>query len=374
MSRRPLDYLLNSPVRVKRLTFSGIVKDVPLFFSVIALLIFGFFMLYSASGQSETMLFRQMFFTCMGLFLMIVIAQCNLISYRLVLIHFYWIGLALLIYVLLNPSEQSNTSRWIDLGIISFQPSELVRLILPLAVASFLTRKQIKPLIRDWFIVMLAIFICSFLIFKEPDLGTAIIVFISGCIPVFLCGFPFSIILLFLFLAVSLSPLLWKSLEPYMQSRILTLLDSESDPLGAGWNIAQSKVAIGSGGLFGKGYLSGTQSQLDFIPASHTDFIFSVIAEELGLFGILFLLILYTFILVRIFKISFNAETFFERLVSISIGFMLLTFIIINISMVVGVFPVVGVPLPLISQGGTAIAVNLISLGIVLSVKKMQVW
>jgi len=144
--------------------------------------------------------------------------------------------------------------------------------------------------------------------------------------------------------------------------------------LGAGWNIAQSKVAIGSGGFFGKGYLSGTQSQLDFIPASHTDFIFSVIAEELGLFGILFLLILYIFILVRIFKISFNAETFFERLVSISIGFMLLTFIIINISMVVGVFPVVGVPLPLISQGGTAIVVNLISLGIVLSVKKMQVW
>ena len=374
MSRRPLDYLLNNPVRVKRFTFSGIVKDVPLFFSVIVLLIFGFFMLYSASGQSEAMLLRQIFFSCLGLFLMILIAQFNLISYRLVLIYFYWIGLALLVYVLLNPSEQSNTSRWIDLGIISFQPSELVRLILPLAVASFLTRKHIKPSTRDWFIVMLAIFICSFLIFKEPDLGTAIIVFISGCIPVFLSGFPFSIILLFLFLVVSLSPFLWNSLEPYMQSRLLTLLDSESDPLGAGWNIAQSKVAIGSGGFFGKGYLSGTQSQLDFIPASHTDFIFSVIAEELGLFGILFLLILYIFILVRIFKISFNAETFFERLVSISIGFMLLTFIIINISMVVGVFPVVGVPLPLISQGGTAIAVNLISLGIVLSVKKMQVW
>ena len=250
----------------------------------------------------------------------------------------------------------------------------MIRLILPLSIAAFLTRKELKPKYSEWFISLMAVLLVSFLIYKQPDLGTALIVFASGFLPIFLTGFPILIIILSLILIGIFSPFIYAGLSLYQQQRIMTFFDPNADPLGTGWNIAQSKTAIGSGGYFGKGYLSGTQSQLDFIPESHSDFIFAVIAEELGLLGIILLFLAYAIIIYRIFFIAFRSETIFGRLASTSIGFIFLIFILINISMVVGIIPVVGVPLPLVSQGGTSLATHLLAFGFVLSVKKRSGW
>ena len=375
MTRKaPLDFQLNTNLDSNKTTSSKIFIDPLLFLSLLAILIFGLFVLYSASGQSINMVSRQAVYIVFGLILMVFISRLDQSLYKDFLMHLFWLGLILLLWVLIFPAKGYSTDRWIDLGLLSFQPSETVRLFLPLAIAAYLTRKQKKPFLKDWAIVILAISISSFLIYKQPDLGTALIAFTSGFIPVFLSGFPISILLICLVLISAISPILWTSLSPYMQGRVITLINPNSDPLGAGWNIAQSKTAIGSGGLFGKGYLSGTQSQLDFIPESHSDFILSVIGEELGFIGICGLLLLYGIILYRVFSIAFNADTEFSRLCLTSIGFIFLIYILVNLSMVVGVMPVVGLPLPLISQGGTSIIMHLMAFGFVLSMKKRQTW
>lgn len=374
MSKRVLDYNLNRPFSSSGISLPFIFKDTVLVFSVLAVLVFGLFMLYSASGQSESMVIRQSVYVVLGFMGMLFIAQINPNSYQNILMNLYWIGLIMLIYVLIFPDDSHVTKRWIDLGLFSFQPSEVIRLILPLSVAAFLTRKELKPKYSDWFISLAAILLVSFLIYKQPDLGTSLIVFTSGFLPVFLTGFP----LIFIFFGIAflgaLSPIIFSALSAYQQQRILTLFDPNADPLGTGWNIAQSKTAIGSGGFFGKGYLSGTQSQLDFIPESHSDFIFAVIAEELGLIGISILFLAYALIIYRIFSIAYGSETIFGRLASASIGFIFLIFILINVSMVVGIIPVVGVPLPLVSQGGTSLATHLLAFGFVLSVKRKSGW
>lgn len=374
MSKKALDYNLNRPFSSSGVSLSFIFKDNILVFTVFTVLVFGLFMLYSASGQSEPMVIRQSVYVGLGFIGMLFIAQINPNSYQNILMNLYWIGLIMLIYVLIFPDDSHITKRWIDLGLFSFQPSEVIRLILPLSVAAFLTRKELKPKYSDWFISLVAVLLVSFLIFQQPDLGTSLIVFTSGFLPIFLTGFPLFIIIFFLSLMGILSPVIYAGLSTYQQQRIITLFDPNADPLGTGWNIAQSKTAIGSGGFFGKGYLSGTQSQLDFIPESHSDFIFAVIAEELGLIGISLLFLAYALIIYRIFFIAFRAETIFGRLASASIGFIFLIFILINVSMVVGIIPVVGVPLPLVSQGGTSLATHLLAFGFVLSVKRKSGW
>ena len=370
---RPLDYKLNRTISNGSFSLSSIFKDNTLVFAVLALVIFGLFMLYSASGMSYSMVFRQAVYALLGFIGMLLVAKVKAVSYQSFLINSYWLGLILLIYVLIFPDNSHLTRRWIDLGIFSFQPSEILRLILPLSIAAFLTRREKKPNYPEWLIALLATFLCSFLIYLQPDLGTSLVVFASGFLPIFLTGFPFLPLLISMIILGFSAPFLYEGLSAYQQQRILTLFNPDSDPLGTGWNIAQSKTAIGSGGLFGKGYLLGTQSQLDFIPESHSDFIFAVIAEELGLIGILVLFLLYAIILHRIFKIAFQSETHFGRLASLSIGFVLLIFILINVSMVVGIIPVVGVPLPLVSQGGTSLAIHLLAFGFVLSVKKKKI-
>jgi len=374
MSRRaPLDYEINNPLANNSYSFSRFFKDLPLFISLCAVLGFGLFMLYSASGQSIWMLSRQLVFISIGLFLMLAVAQLKPESYKNILMNSYWLGLFLLIYVLINPAKGYETSRWIDLGFFSFQPSEIIRLILPLSIVAYLFRKEVNPPISNWIISTLAALLCFYLVYKQPDLGTAIIVFTSGLIPIFLAGIPYRIIFGYLIILASLSPYIWSNLLfEYQRQRVLTLFNPEADPLGTGWNINQSQTAIGSGGLTGKGYLSGTQSQLDFIPESHSDFIFSVIAEELGLIGILAMFILYGFIIWRIFRISYQSETNFERITCSSLGFIFLLFILINVLMVIGIIPIVGVPLPLISQGGTSIVVHLMAFGVILSMKKIS--
>lgn len=373
-NKAPLDYQLNTSFGTKKFTLSKFLIDPILVFSLLTILIVGLFVLFSASGQTVVMVMKQSIYVAIGLILMFFISRLDQSVYKSFLMHLFWLGLILLSWVLLFPAEGYKTDRWIDLGFISFQPSEVIRLLLPLAAASYLTRNQKRNTIKDWLVVLVAILSSSFLIFKQPDLGTALIVLASGCIPVFLAGFPLLILIILIMVVIISSPFLWASLTPYMQQRIITLFNPESDLLGAGWNISQSKTAIGSGGFWGKGYLNGTQSQLDFIPESHSDFIFSVIGEEFGFLGIFLLLMLYGIILYRVFKIALNSSTEFSRLAATSIGFIFLIYIWINVSMTVGTLPVVGVPLPLISQGGTSILIHLVAFGFVLSMKRRQTW
>jgi rod shape determining protein RodA len=371
-NRNPLDYTINKPITGSFNPFLYVVKDSILFFSLSLILSFGLFMLYSASGQSLNMVFRQLTYIFGGLILMMVIAHLRPSSYKNLLMHSYWLGILLLVYVLIFPAKGYETSRWIDLGLFSFQPSEIIRLILPLSLVAYLCRTEKKPQLSDWLQTSVASFICAYLVYKQPDLGTAIIVLTSGLIPIYLAGLPTRIIMSYLGLATIVSPFIWSSLRDYQKQRVLTFLDPDVDPLGTGWNIAQSQTAIGSGGIYGKGYLEGTQSQLDFIPESHSDFIFSVIGEEFGLLGITLLFIVYGIVIWRIFKIGFSSETAFERLACCSLGFIFLLFILINVLMVIGIIPVVGVPLPLISQGGTSIVVHLMAFGVILSTKKSR--
>ncbi|MCH2272199.1 MAG: rod shape-determining protein RodA [SAR86 cluster bacterium] len=373
-NKAPLDYQLNTSFGTRKFTLSKLLIDPILVFSLLTILIFGLFVLFSASGQTVVMVMKQSIYVAIGLFLMFFISRLDQSVYKSFFMHLFWFGLILLVWVLLFPAEGYKTDRWIDLGFISFQPSEVIRLLLPLAAASYLTRNQKRNTIKDWVVVLVAILSSSFLIFKQPDLGTALIVLASGCIPVFLAGFPLLILIILIMVVIISSPFLWASLTPYMQQRVITLFNPESDLLGAGWNISQSKTAIGSGGFWGKGYLNGTQSQLDFIPESHSDFIFSVIGEEFGFLGIFLLLMLYGIILYRVFKIALNSSTEFSRLAATSIGFIFLIYIWINVSMTVGTLPVVGVPLPLISQGGTSILIHLVAFGFVLSMKRRQTW
>ena len=371
-NRNPLDYTINKPITGSFNPFLYVVKDSILFFSLSLILSFGLFMLYSASGQSLNMVFRQLTYIFGGLILMMVIAHLRPSSYKNLLMHSYWLGILLLVYVLIFPAKGYETSRWIDLGFFSFQPSEIIRLILPLSLVAYLCRTEKKPQLSDWLQTSVASFICAYLVYKQPDLGTAIIVLTSGLIPIYLAGLPTRIIMSYLGLATIVSPIIWSGLRDYQKQRVLTFLDPDVDPLGTGWNIAQSQTAIGSGGIYGKGYLEGTQSQLDFIPESHSDFIFSVIGEEFGLLGITLLFIVYGIVIWRIFKIGFSSETAFERLACCSLGFIFLLFILINVLMVIGIIPVVGVPLPLISQGGTSIVVHLMAFGVILSTKKSR--
>ena len=373
-NKAPLDYQLNTSFGTRKFTLSKLLIDPILVFSLLTILIFGLFVLFSASGQTAVMVMKQSIYVAIGLILMFFISRLDQSVYKSFFMHLFWLGLILLVWVLLFPAEGYKTDRWIDLGFISFQPSEVIRLLLPLAAASYLTRNQKRNTIKDWVVVLVAILSSSFLIFKQPDLGTALIVLASGCIPVFLAGFPLLILIILIMVVIISSPFLWASLTPYMQQRVITLFNPESDLLGAGWNISQSKTAIGSGGFWGKGYLNGTQSQLDFIPESHSDFIFSVIGEEFGFLGIFLLLMLYGIILYRVFKIALNSSTEFSRLAATSIGFIFLIYIWINVSMTVGTLPVVGVPLPLISQGGTSILIHLVAFGFVLSMKRRQTW
>ena len=369
-NKNPLDYSLNRPISSGSSRIGYILKDIPLYFGLVSILSFGLMMLYSSSGQSSSMVIRQTGYVFFGLALMSFVSHLKPDSYKNILMHSYWLGILLLIYVLFNPADGYSTSRWINLGFFQFQPSEVIRLILPLSLTAYLCRKDSTVKVRDWFLTPLAALLCSYLVFRQPDLGTSIIVLTSGLIPIYLAGLPLKIITAYIgLLAISL-PFVWASLLDYQKQRVMTYFDSNVDPLADGWNIAQSKTAIGSGGIFGKGYLEGTQSQLNFIPESHSDFIFSVIGEELGLIGILVLLSLYGFIIWRIFKIGFLAQSSFERLACCSLGFIFLLFILIKVSMGIGIIPVVGVPLPLISQGGTSIVVHLLAFGVILSAKR----
>ncbi len=343
--------------------------DLPLILGLIMTLLLSLFVLYSASGQHPDMLLRQLIRTGAAFVVMITVAQLPPRFYAKSAIYLYIAGLILLILVELVGDISKGAQRWLDLGFMRIQPSEIFKVVMPLTIASFLSRSPIPPRFSNVIIAFILILLPFTLVLLQPDLGTAGLIGLSGFIAVFIAGLSLWWLVAGGAAAAAAVPIMWNYvLHDYQKQRVLTLIDPESDPLGAGYHIIQSKIAIGSGGLFGKGWLQGSQSQLDFLPEPHTDFIFAVLAEETGLIGFLILLGIYSYLILRCVIISFNAHSTFERILSASYTFTFACYIFINIGMVSGILPVVGVPLPMISYGGTSMITLAVSFGIIMSI------
>ncbi|MCS5585978.1 MAG: rod shape-determining protein RodA [Gammaproteobacteria bacterium] len=353
--------------------------DTPLFLLLVGISLFGLMILYSASAGSTTLLYKQITHFALAFSAMLVIAQIPPYLFRRYSPYLMLFGIFLLILVLLFGSSSGGAQRWLDLGFVRFQPSELMKVIVPIAIASILSETTLPPKPLPMLISIISIIVIVMLIAKQPDLGTSILIGASGFYVLFFSGLRIRIIRynswLNLGLIISLigasGYIAWNYLlMTYQKKRILTLIDPSSDPLGSGYHILQSKIAIGSGGLLGKGIEQGSQSQRGFLPEDTTDFIFSVIAEELGFIGVLLLLAIYGLIIYRCFTIASESEDTFSRLLGASLTLIFFTYILVNIGMVSGLLPVVGVPLPLISYGGSSLITLMASFGIIMSIHK----
>lgn len=349
--------------------FKSIHLDLPLLILIFALCSVGLVILYSASNQNMMIFYRQLLHFAIGMAGLIIAAQIPPRIYQSLSPWGYLLSISMLLGVLFLGADAKGAQRWLEIpGGIRFQPSELVKLLLPLGVAWYMARKSVPPKIFDIIKALVVIAVPAVLILKQPDLGTAILVLTSGLLVLFFAGISWWLIIsMFIIVSASL-PLLWFFvMHSYQKQRVITFLNPESDPLGSGWNIIQSKIAIGSGGIQGKGYLQSSQSQLEFLPESHTDFIIAVLAEESGFIGVMLILLLYGLITLRGLYLSARCKTPFGRLIAASMMTTFFVYVFVNIGMVSGILPVVGVPLPLISYGGTSVVSLLIAFGITMS-------
>ena len=348
--------------------------DLPLVGMLMFLCVFGLLVLYSASGQNMQIVLRQCAFLLVGWTGMFLVCSMDSRSISRLTLLIYMLGLIALVAVEFFGITAKGAQRWLSVpGLFRVQPSELMKWVIPLSVASYLSRCPLPPHLKHVVVVLLIIFLPMSLIMLQPDLGTALLLASSGLAVLFLAGWHWRHMFVFGISVLAILPLAWKFiLHDYQRNRVVTMLFSNNDPFGAGWSIGQSKVAIGSGGWTGKGWLNGSQSQLQFLPESDTDFIMAVLAEEGGFIGVLFLLILYTIILTRCAQLSFRAPDNFGRLFSSAVTLVLSLFIFVNIAMVSGLLPVVGVPLPLISRGGSSLVSSLIAFGLLMSVCSQQ--
>jgi rod shape determining protein RodA len=336
---------------------------------LLVLTAFGLMALYSGSGQSLSMVKRQLVFFILAYATMFVVAQVKLNFMQRWSLWLYALGVILLVAVLLIGVGAKGAQRWLSLGFIRFQPSEILKLAVPMTVASYLCSCVLPPKLKHVFVSLLIIFIPTLLILKQPDLGTSLLIAASGVFALFMAGLRWRFIIISLVILIaSLWPIWEYVLEDYQKQRVLTLIDAESDARGAGWNTIQAKIAIGSGGVDGKGWLQGTQSQLDFLPESHTDFVIAVIAEEFGFVGVLCLMLLYLCIIFRGLVIAWSAQTTFNRLLASSIMLTFFVYVYVNIGMVSGILPVVGVPLPFVSLGGTSIVTLMFGFGVLMAI------
>lgn len=343
--------------------------DVPLLLLLMALTAYGLFVLYSASGQSMGAVIRQGRYFLVAYVIMIFGAQVSLQRYMRWAPWLYLIGIATLVAVMFAGVGAKGAQRWLQIGGFRFQPSEIMKLVVPMAVAWYLADRILPPRFKFVVISLALISLPAVLILQQPDLGTALLIAASGLFVLFMAGIGLRYIFGAVIAAVASSWPVWMFvLKDYQKQRILTMLNPESDKLGAGWNIIQSKTAIGSGGWQGKGWMAGTQSQLDFLPESHTDFIIAVLAEEFGLRGILILMSIYVLILLRGFWIGVHAQTSFGRMMAGSLTLTFFVYIFVNMGMVAGLLPVVGVPLPLVSAGGTSVVTLMAGFGILMAV------
>lgn len=340
--------------------------DWPLLFALLLIMGFGLAVLYSASGENIGTVYRQAIRLAIGLTVMLVISQVPPYVLRLWSPWLYALGL-LLVTLTLFLGEGQGADRWLNFGLVRFQPSEIMKLSVPLMVAAYLHPRVLPPGARDFLICVAILALPALIIVRQPDLGTALLVGISGGFTLFLAGLRWRVIIGFALAGIAALPALWMVMKEYQRDRVRTFLNPESDPLGDGWNIIQSKIAVGSGGFSGKGWLNGTQSRLEFIPERHTDFILAVLSEEFGLIGVLALLALYLFVVGRGLYIASVSRDTFSRLVAGSLSMTLFVYVLVNGGMVSGALPVVGVPLPLISYGGTSAVTLLAGVGIMMS-------
>jgi len=352
--------------------------DTPLLVLLVLLSSLGLLTLYSSSDGSFDLVYRQVIHLGLATSVMLIIAQIPPILLMRSAPILMLIGIILLILVLFFGSYGGGAQRWLNLGFIKFQPSEMMKIIVPIAIAAILSERTLPPRALPVITSLFGISIVVILIAKQPDLGTALLIGASGIYVLFFSGFRIRLVKnswlnlgLIVTILGGLLYITWNYLLiSYQKNRILTLFNPESDPLGSGYHILQSKIAIGSGGLTGKGITHGSQSRLDFVPEQSTDFIFSVLAEEMGFFGFILLLTIYTLIIYRCFNLSLRCEDNFSRLLGASLTFVLFTYIFVNIAMVSGLLPVVGVPLPLISYGGSSLITLMASFGIIMSIHK----
>jgi len=342
--------------------------DVILLLLLIALSSIGILVLMSADHENIGLLQRQATRLGIAFFAMLVIAQIPPHVLKIFAPWLFLLGTLLLLGVLFMGDMGKGAQRWLDLGFFRFQPSELLKLATPMMVAWYLAERRLPVKTKHIVIATIFIAIPTALIAKQPDLGTAILIACSGIAVLFLAGISWWLILGVASAGAALTPVLWSFMKAYQKQRVLTFLNPEDDPLGAGYHIIQSKIAIGSGGLYGKGWMHGSQARLEFLPESSTDFIFAVFSEEFGLIGCIALLTLYLLIFIRSLYIATQAQDTFSRLLAGSLAFTFFTYLFVNVGMVTGILPVVGVPLPLVSYGGTSMVTLLIGFGILMSI------
>ncbi len=347
---------------LKRLNLDG-----PLLGGLLLICALGLFVLYSAVGENMRLLVNQMVRLGVALVAMIVLAQFPPDFLRRWTPWGFAAGLVLLVLVLTTGEVGQGARRWLDLG-VRFQPSEAMKLAVPMMAAWYLHDRSLPPRFGQLLLLAILIVVPTILIARQPDLGTALLVAASGMIVIVLAGLPIRLIIALAVLSVPGAYGLWQLMEDYQKQRVLTLIDPNSDPLGAGYNIIQSKIAIGSGGLFGKGWTNGSQAHLEYLPERDTDFIFAVIGEELGLLGALSLLLLYMFVVARGLYIAMQAPDTYSRLLAGSISLTFFVYVFVNTAMVTGLLPVVGVPLPLVSFGGTSMVTLMAGFGILMSI------
>jgi rod shape determining protein RodA len=344
--------------------FDGFLLGVLLLVMLIAL-----FVLYSASGQSLDQVGRQLINLCAALSLMWLVSNIPPQRLESIAVPAYVLGLLLLIGVALFGDISHGARRWLNLGVARIQPSEGMKLAVPLMLAWYFARREATLRMADYGVAALLLALPLGLIVKQPDLGTALLIGASGFYVLFLAGLSWRLMAGLALAGAAAMPLVWNLMHDYQRKRVLILLDPSQDPLGAGYHTIQATIALGSGGLAGKGWLHGTQAQLDFLPERHTDFIFAVFGEEFGLLGILLLLVLFLLIIGRGLVIAANAQSMFSRLLAGSVTLTFFTYAFVNMGMVSGILPVVGVPLPLISYGGTSLVTLLIGFGMLMSIQ-----
>lgn len=342
--------------------------DGPLLLGLLGLCVLGLFVLYSAGGQNEQLLFKQGVRLSVAFVAMVVMAQIPPSLLRDWSPWLFVLGMVLLVLVLALGHVGKGAQRWLDLGFMRFQPSEIMKLAVPMAVAWYLHSRPLPPRLGNIIVVLMISALPAAMIAMQPDLGTALLIGSGGIIVLFLAGLRVRFMLAAGVIGAALAPVLWHFMHDYQRQRVLTFLAPERDPLGAGYHIIQSKIAIGSGGPFGKGWLNGSQAKLDFLPEPDTDFIFAVLGEEFGLTGLIIVLTLYLFIVGRGLYIAAQGQDCYSRLLAGCISLTFFVYVMVNTGMVTGLLPVVGVPLPLVSYGGTSMVTIMAGFGILMSV------
>ena len=343
--------------------------DAPLLFTLIAISALGLIVLYSAGGGDMALVERQLVRLGIAFTGMLIVAQLTPGMLQRLTPWLFVLGVLLLLAVLIGGEASGGAQRWLNLYFIRFQPSEMMKLAVPMMVAWYISDVRLPP--NRWQLLASATLIAvpMLMIAKQPDLGTALLIASSGFFVLFLAGLQWRLLAFFTVLLAAAAPAFWHFMHDYQRQRVITFLHPESDPLGSGYHIIQSKIAIGSGGLLGKGWMNGTQSQLNFLPERSTDFIFAVLGEEFGFFGILTLFALYMIIVVRGIMITIQAQDTYTRLLAGSLSMTFFVYFIVNTGMVTGLLPVVGLPLPMISYGGTSIVTLMAGFGILMSIQ-----